>query len=47
MLPNKSQYERDPWYQWDHPDMRQNWGEPVGMPVPFLKLLTNAPVTKF
>ncbi|XP_039410294.1 NADH dehydrogenase [ubiquinone] 1 beta subcomplex subunit 8, mitochondrial [Corvus cornix cornix] len=29
MLPNKSQYERDPWYQWDQPDMRHNWGEPM------------------
>ncbi|XP_058666717.1 NADH dehydrogenase [ubiquinone] 1 beta subcomplex subunit 8, mitochondrial [Ammospiza nelsoni] len=29
MLPNKSQYERDPWYQWDQPDMRYNWGEPM------------------
>lgn len=42
MLPNKSQYERDPWYQWDQPDMRHNWGEPVGTPVPLLKLLTSA-----
>lgn len=47
MLPNKSQYERDPWYQWDQPDMRHNWGEPVGTPVPLLKLLTSVPVTKF
>lgn len=29
MLPNRSQQERDPWYQWDHPDLRRNWGEPV------------------
>ncbi|KAM9425316.1 NADH dehydrogenase [ubiquinone] 1 beta subcomplex subunit 8, mitochondrial [Pholidichthys leucotaenia] len=29
MLPDKSQQERDPWYQWDHPDLRRNWGEPM------------------
>lgn len=29
MLPYKSQYERDPWYQWDQPEMRHNWGEPM------------------
>ncbi|KAM8889725.1 NADH dehydrogenase [ubiquinone] 1 beta subcomplex subunit 8, mitochondrial [Synchiropus splendidus] len=29
MLPNRSQHERDPWYQWDHPDLRRNWGEPM------------------
>lgn len=28
-LPNRSQHERDPWYSWDHPDLRRNWGEPV------------------
>ncbi|XP_056286172.1 NADH dehydrogenase [ubiquinone] 1 beta subcomplex subunit 8, mitochondrial [Pseudoliparis swirei] len=28
-LPDKSQHERDPWYQWDHPDLRRNWGEPM------------------
>lgn len=28
-LPDRSQHERDPWYQWDHPDLRRNWGEPV------------------
>ncbi|XP_059180773.1 NADH dehydrogenase [ubiquinone] 1 beta subcomplex subunit 8, mitochondrial [Centropristis striata] len=28
-LPNKSQHERDPWYEWDHPDLRRNWGEPM------------------
>ncbi|XP_063291287.1 NADH dehydrogenase [ubiquinone] 1 beta subcomplex subunit 8, mitochondrial [Pelobates fuscus] len=28
-LPDKSQQERDPWYQWDHPDLRRNWGEPM------------------
>ncbi|XP_008287044.1 NADH dehydrogenase [ubiquinone] 1 beta subcomplex subunit 8, mitochondrial [Stegastes partitus] len=27
MLPNKSQHERDPWYSWDHSDLRRNWGE--------------------
>uniref|UniRef100_W5LMJ2 NADH dehydrogenase [ubiquinone] 1 beta subcomplex subunit 8, mitochondrial n=1 Tax=Astyanax mexicanus TaxID=7994 RepID=W5LMJ2_ASTMX len=27
MLPNRSQQERDPWYSWDHPDLRRNWGE--------------------
>ncbi|MEE6488381.1 hypothetical protein FKM82_015215, partial [Ascaphus truei] len=26
-LPAKSQQERDPWYTWDHPDLRINWGE--------------------
>ncbi|KAM4623851.1 NADH dehydrogenase [ubiquinone] 1 beta subcomplex subunit 8, mitochondrial [Polymixia lowei] len=28
-IPNRSQHERDPWYQWDHPDLRRNWGEPM------------------
>uniref|UniRef100_A0A3Q3IHK9 NADH dehydrogenase [ubiquinone] 1 beta subcomplex subunit 8, mitochondrial n=2 Tax=Monopterus albus TaxID=43700 RepID=A0A3Q3IHK9_MONAL len=28
-LPERSQSERDPWYQWDHPDLRRNWGEPM------------------
>ncbi|XP_016341079.1 NADH dehydrogenase [ubiquinone] 1 beta subcomplex subunit 8, mitochondrial-like [Sinocyclocheilus anshuiensis] len=28
LLPERSQQERDPWYQWDHPDLRRNWGEP-------------------
>ncbi|KAJ3607454.1 hypothetical protein NHX12_024505 [Muraenolepis orangiensis] len=28
-LPNKSQHERDPTYQWDHMDLRRNWGEPM------------------
>ncbi|GAA6097802.1 NADH dehydrogenase [ubiquinone] 1 beta subcomplex subunit 8, mitochondrial, partial [Tachysurus ichikawai] len=28
-LPHRSQHERDPWYQWDHPDLRRNWGEPM------------------
>ncbi|KAM9336270.1 NADH dehydrogenase [ubiquinone] 1 beta subcomplex subunit 8, mitochondrial [Symphorus nematophorus] len=28
-LPDRSQHERDPWYQWDHPDLRRNWGEPM------------------
>ncbi|KAM9011299.1 NADH dehydrogenase [ubiquinone] 1 beta subcomplex subunit 8, mitochondrial [Ara ararauna] len=28
-LPDKSHHERDPWYQWDQPDMRHNWGEPM------------------
>uniref|UniRef100_UPI0025AE3686 NADH dehydrogenase [ubiquinone] 1 beta subcomplex subunit 8, mitochondrial n=1 Tax=Doryrhamphus excisus TaxID=161450 RepID=UPI0025AE3686 len=28
-LPDRSQHERDPWYQWDHPDLRRNWGEPI------------------
>uniref|UniRef100_A0A8C5PPQ7 NADH dehydrogenase [ubiquinone] 1 beta subcomplex subunit 8, mitochondrial n=1 Tax=Leptobrachium leishanense TaxID=445787 RepID=A0A8C5PPQ7_9ANUR len=26
-LPDKSQHERDPWYSWDQPDLRRNWGE--------------------
>ncbi|XP_016341067.1 NADH dehydrogenase [ubiquinone] 1 beta subcomplex subunit 8, mitochondrial-like [Sinocyclocheilus anshuiensis] len=29
LLPERSQQERDPWYQWDHPDLRRNWGEPM------------------
>ncbi|XP_008312765.1 NADH dehydrogenase [ubiquinone] 1 beta subcomplex subunit 8, mitochondrial [Cynoglossus semilaevis] len=28
-LPDRSQHERDPWYTWDHPDLRRNWGEPM------------------
>ncbi|KAG5262751.1 hypothetical protein AALO_G00278470 [Alosa alosa] len=28
-LPDRSQSERDPWYSWDHPDLRRNWGEPM------------------
>jgi len=51
-LPNKSLHERDPWYQWDQPDMRRNWGEPVGLPaarfimVPMLLLLSsNTPIS--
>ncbi|XP_072523206.1 NADH dehydrogenase [ubiquinone] 1 beta subcomplex subunit 8, mitochondrial [Salminus brasiliensis] len=28
-LPNRSQHERDPYYSWDHPDLRRNWGEPM------------------
>ena len=28
-LPDCSQQERDPWYDWDHPDLRLNWGEPM------------------
>ncbi|KAM8923947.1 NADH dehydrogenase [ubiquinone] 1 beta subcomplex subunit 8, mitochondrial [Pelodytes ibericus] len=28
-LPDKSQQERDPWYTWDIPDLRRNWGEPM------------------
>lgn len=28
-LPERSQHERDPWYDWDHQDLRLNWGEPV------------------
>uniref|UniRef100_A0A2K5DJA4 NADH dehydrogenase [ubiquinone] 1 beta subcomplex subunit 8, mitochondrial n=1 Tax=Aotus nancymaae TaxID=37293 RepID=A0A2K5DJA4_AOTNA len=26
-LPDRSQQERDPWYDWDQPDLRLNWGE--------------------
>ena len=26
-LPDRSQQERGPWYDWDHPDLRLNWGE--------------------
>ncbi|XP_073441877.1 NADH dehydrogenase [ubiquinone] 1 beta subcomplex subunit 8, mitochondrial [Dendrobates tinctorius] len=29
MLPDKSQEERDPWYTWDNPISRRNWGEPM------------------
>ncbi|XP_040418672.1 NADH dehydrogenase [ubiquinone] 1 beta subcomplex subunit 8, mitochondrial [Cygnus olor] len=29
MLPKRSAHERDPWYQWDQPDTRHNWGEPM------------------
>ncbi|XP_067385771.1 NADH dehydrogenase [ubiquinone] 1 beta subcomplex subunit 8, mitochondrial [Emydura macquarii macquarii] len=28
-LPDRSQHERDPWYQWDSQSLRQNWGEPM------------------
>ncbi|KAJ7324460.1 hypothetical protein JRQ81_017480 [Phrynocephalus forsythii] len=28
-LPDKSQEERNPYYDWDHPDLRRNYGEPV------------------
>ncbi|XP_060950874.1 NADH dehydrogenase [ubiquinone] 1 beta subcomplex subunit 8, mitochondrial [Limanda limanda] len=28
-LQDRSQHERDPWYKWDHPDLRRNWGEPM------------------
>uniref|UniRef100_A0ABI7YWN4 NADH dehydrogenase [ubiquinone] 1 beta subcomplex subunit 8, mitochondrial n=3 Tax=Felidae TaxID=9681 RepID=A0ABI7YWN4_FELCA len=28
-LPDRSQQERDPWYDWDHQDLRLNWGEPM------------------
>ncbi|KAM4636347.1 NADH dehydrogenase [ubiquinone] 1 beta subcomplex subunit 8, mitochondrial [Discoglossus pictus] len=28
-LQDTSQQERDPWYTWDHPDFRRNWGEPM------------------
>lgn len=45
MLPKRSAHERDPWYQWDQPDTRHNWGEPVRMPVavfmPLMLLLLN------
>lgn len=43
-LPNKSAHERDPWYQWDHPDMRHNWGEPVGMLVALFVRITMLPL---
>lgn len=33
-LPDRSQQERDPWYDWDHPELRLNWGEPVREPYP-------------
>ncbi|XP_054838117.1 NADH dehydrogenase [ubiquinone] 1 beta subcomplex subunit 8, mitochondrial [Eublepharis macularius] len=28
-LPDRSQQERDPYYNWDHSDLRRNYGEPV------------------
>ncbi|XP_008577349.1 PREDICTED: NADH dehydrogenase [ubiquinone] 1 beta subcomplex subunit 8, mitochondrial isoform X2 [Galeopterus variegatus] len=28
-LPDRSQQERDPWYAWDHQELRLNWGEPI------------------
>uniref|UniRef100_A0A2K6NWA6 NADH dehydrogenase [ubiquinone] 1 beta subcomplex subunit 8, mitochondrial n=1 Tax=Rhinopithecus roxellana TaxID=61622 RepID=A0A2K6NWA6_RHIRO len=28
-FPDRSQPERDPWYSWDQPDLRLNWGEPI------------------
>ncbi|CAL8261517.1 unnamed protein product [Arctogadus glacialis] len=28
-LPDRSQQDRDPAYQWDHPDLRRNWNEPM------------------
>lgn len=28
-LPDRSQHERDPWYEWDHTDLRRNHGEPM------------------
>ncbi|XP_074151431.1 NADH dehydrogenase [ubiquinone] 1 beta subcomplex subunit 8, mitochondrial [Sminthopsis crassicaudata] len=28
-LPDRSQHERDPWYDWDHSELRLNWGEPM------------------
>ncbi|ELR57229.1 hypothetical protein M91_14395, partial [Bos mutus] len=27
-FPDSSQQERDPWCDWDHPDLMLNWGEP-------------------
>ncbi|KAG2463015.1 NDUB8 dehydrogenase, partial [Polypterus senegalus] len=37
-LPDKSQQERDPWYSWDHPDLRRNWGEPAPKQYPYNNL---------
>lgn len=28
-LTNCSQHERHPCYEWNHPDLRLNWGEPI------------------
>lgn len=28
-LPYEGVAERDPWYDWDMPELRRNWGEPV------------------
>nr|XP_020646906.1 NADH dehydrogenase [ubiquinone] 1 beta subcomplex subunit 8, mitochondrial [Pogona vitticeps] len=28
-LPNKSQHERSPYYDWDHSDLRRNYGQPM------------------
>uniref|UniRef100_A0A6P8QC34 NADH dehydrogenase [ubiquinone] 1 beta subcomplex subunit 8, mitochondrial-like n=1 Tax=Geotrypetes seraphini TaxID=260995 RepID=A0A6P8QC34_GEOSA len=37
-LPEKSQQERDPWYSWDHTDLRRNWGEPMPKQFPYNNL---------
>ncbi|KAM6443047.1 NADH dehydrogenase [ubiquinone] 1 beta subcomplex subunit 8, mitochondrial [Liasis olivaceus] len=28
-LPDQSLHEKNPWYEWDQPDLRRNFGEPV------------------
>merc|ERR1712212_589584 len=28
-MEDRSQHQRDPWYTWDHPDLRRNWNEPM------------------
>uniref|UniRef100_A0A8D2CK35 NADH dehydrogenase [ubiquinone] 1 beta subcomplex subunit 8, mitochondrial n=1 Tax=Sciurus vulgaris TaxID=55149 RepID=A0A8D2CK35_SCIVU len=33
-LPDRSQHERDPWYDWDHTHLRLNWGDPTEEPEP-------------
>ncbi|KAH0504477.1 NADH dehydrogenase [ubiquinone] 1 beta subcomplex subunit 8, mitochondrial [Microtus ochrogaster] len=37
-LPDRSQQERDPWYEWDHPDLRLNWGETGPKQYPYNNL---------
>ncbi|XP_073858602.1 NADH dehydrogenase [ubiquinone] 1 beta subcomplex subunit 8, mitochondrial isoform X2 [Macaca fascicularis] len=37
-LPDRSQHERDPWYSWDQPDLRLNWGEPGPKQYPYNNL---------
>ncbi|MEJ1276337.1 hypothetical protein NN561_007241 [Cricetulus griseus] len=37
-LPDRSQQERDPWYEWDHSDLRLNWGETGPKQYPYNNL---------
>uniref|UniRef100_A0A8D0GU08 NADH dehydrogenase [ubiquinone] 1 beta subcomplex subunit 8, mitochondrial n=1 Tax=Sphenodon punctatus TaxID=8508 RepID=A0A8D0GU08_SPHPU len=38
-LPDRSQHERDPWYSWDHSDLRHNYGEPIHWEFDFFAFL--------